>query len=131
MPNPDDLARYAEIHLVEVTGVRLTEYEAYQLMRRGARPWPEPKGGLDYLYPTSSTAGFQVYALVDRSLKGKPVATIEFTLGGCGVAHPKLHDRGFVFIEHGRGYAATIWESDGEAFNEAAKALGVEIESES
>ena len=130
MPNTEDLGRYSEIRVVEVTGVRLTEYEAYQLMRRGVRPWPKPQGDLEFVYPTSSTPGFEVQALVDRTIKGPAAPTARFTLGGCAVEQPKLHERGVVFVEPGTGYGLAVWQSEGEPYRKLASALGVEITDE-
>ena len=124
MPNLNELSRYSEIRLVEATGVHLTEYEAYQLMRRGAKPWPKAQGDLDYIYPTSSTPDFEVQSLVNRTIKGGKVATEQFTLGGCGVNPPWLHERGIVFVESGSGYVLAVWESEGEPYTQLARALG-------
>jgi hypothetical protein len=123
MPNLNDLQRYSQIRLVEVTGVHLTEYEDYQLMRRGAKPSPKSQGGLEYIYPTSSTPDFEVQSLVNRTIKGAAALTQQFELGGCGVAPPRLHERGFVFVEPGSGYALAVWESEGEPYRQIARAL--------
>ena len=123
MPNVGDLQRYSEVRLVETTGVRLTEYEAYQLMRRGAKPWPKSQNKLDYIYPTSSTPGFEVQSLVNRTIKGAEVSTQRFTLGGCGVTPPRLHEHGVVFIEPDSGYALAVWESEGEPYRQLVRAL--------
>jgi hypothetical protein len=109
MPNTEDLGRYSEIRVVEVTGVRLTEYEAYQLMRRGVRPWPKPQGDLEFVYPTSSTPDLKCRrSLTERSRAGSPTA--RFTLGGCAVEQPKLHERGVVFVSPGRLRARSLAE---------------------
>ncbi|MGO4223652.1 hypothetical protein AB4Y64_17595 [Lysobacter sp. TAF61] len=129
-PEIEDTGRYSEIRVVEVTGVQLTEYEDYQLMRRGVRPWPKPQGGIEFVYPTSSTPGFEVQALVDRTIKGPATPTARFTLGGCGVEPPKLHDRGVIFVEPGTGYAVAVWQSEGEHYRKLATALGMEITGE-
>jgi hypothetical protein len=130
IPQAEDLRRYSDVRVVEVTGVHLTEYEAYQLMRRGARPWPKPQGDLEYIYPTSSTAGFEVQALVDQTIKGLPASTKHFMLGGCAVVPPKLHERGIVFLEPGSDFALAVWQSEGAPYRRLARALGVMVADE-
>lgn len=126
MPQIEDLDRYSEIRLVEVIGVKLTAYEAYELMRRGVRPLRNPQALLGDLYPTSSTAAFEVQALVDRTIKGPAAHTAQITLGGCAVVPPQLRQRGLVFLESGTGHAFAVWQSEGESYRKLASALGLE-----
>ena len=130
MPQVNELGRYSEIRVVEVTGVHLTSYEAYQLMRRGAMPWPQPQNGVEYIHPLSSTPGFEVQALVDQTIKGPAASVTHFVLGGCAVVPPKLHDRGIVFIEPGSHYDLAVWQSEGEPYRKIAAALGLKITDE-
>jgi len=126
MPNTKELSQYSEIRLVQVTGVHLTAFESYELMRRGAEPWPEPIGELEYIYPISSTPSFKVHALVDRTIKGSEASTVRFSLGGCGVTPPHLKERGIVFVQAGSGSAIAVWESLGDRFVEIEESLGIE-----
>jgi hypothetical protein len=125
MPQVNDLGRYSEIRVVEVTGVHLTSYEAYQLMQRGAMPWPQPQNDVEYIYPLSSTPGFEVQALVDQTIKGPATSVTHCVLGGCAVVPPKLHDRGIIFIEPGQHYDLAVWQSEGERYRKIAAVLGL------
>jgi hypothetical protein len=108
-PVSEDLSEYSAVFLGEVTGIHLTDYEAFR-----ARKHPDGKLNDEEImdHVLVNNLDFEIRVLVDREFIGLSKGVEVVLLGGCSVEQPKLKERGVFFVRPRPNNSIAVLESE-------------------
>jgi len=118
---------FSAIFLGEITGVYLTAYESHRLDELHPEDIEASDDPFANFFPTSSTASFDVNAIVLETYRGFPGKSGTYLLGGCRVRVPELKSMALFFVTHDGDTVTVPQESeDFDHWLDVAKALSAE-----
>ena len=114
-PDLDNLDKYSEIFIGEVTGATLDVYERnllFQLRRKDRT-----------IEVDDSKQGYMLRLVIEKQIKGKTENPYQTQILNCGIEIPSLRAHGIFFIEKETKQIIGIYESQGKIYYESISAV--------